>query len=122
MPDIKRLGTLIDRLRDLSDENQVPWVETADERAFQAALKGYTVTIAREYAGQDWGQSVYFYAIRIHDPAGKLLETATEKDFPEEYKFAGKKNAAEALQNLQEVARRRALRVDEALDDLLRSL
>ena len=122
MPDIKRLGTLIDRLRKLSDENQVPWVETADERAFQAALKGYTVTIAQDYAGQDWGQAVYVYAIRIHDTLGKLLETATERDFPAEYRFAQKKTAAEALQDLHDVARRKALKVDQALDDLLRSL
>jgi hypothetical protein len=122
MPDIKRLGTLIDRLRKLSDEDQVPWVETADERAFQASLKAYTVTIAQEYAGQDWGQTVYIYAIRIHDLLGKLLETATERDFPVNYKLSGDKNGAEALQDLYDVARRRALKVDEALDDLLRSL
>jgi hypothetical protein len=122
MPDIKRLKTLIDRLRKLSDEDQVPWSETSDERAFQAALKGYTVTVAQDYAGQDWGQAVYVYAIRIHDTLGKLLETATERDFQDQRSFVGNKTAAEALQDLYDLARRKALKVDQALDDLLRSL
>jgi hypothetical protein len=122
MPDIKRLGTLIDRLRQISGENKVPWTETSDERTFQAALNGYVVTVSLEDAGQDWGQTVYIYSIRIHDLLGKLLETATERDFPVNYKLSGDKNGAEALQDLYDVARRRALKVDEALDDLLRSL
>jgi hypothetical protein len=122
MPDIKRLGTLIDRLRKLSEENQVPWAETADERAFQAALKGYAVTIAHEDAGNYYGEPTYQYAIRFYDTSGKLLDTATESDFPDAYYFEDGKKARLALQDLYDIARRKALKVDQALDDLLRSL
>jgi hypothetical protein len=122
MPDIKRLGTLIDRLRKLSDDNQVPWAETADERTFQAALKGYAVTIVQEDAGDYYGEPTYQYAIRFYDTSGKLLDTATEGDFPDIYKFEQGKNSREALRDLYDSARRKALKVDQALDDLLRSL
>jgi hypothetical protein len=46
----------------------------------------------------------------------------TETDFPVDYKFEGGKKAWDALQDLYDIARRKALKVDQALDDLLRSL
>ena len=82
MPDIKRLGTLIDRLRKMSDEDRVPWTETSDEQAFQAAFKGYAVTIAQEVVGYNYGEPTYHYPIRFYDGTGKLLDTATASDFP----------------------------------------
>jgi hypothetical protein len=77
MPDIKRLGPLIDRLRKLSDENQVPWVETADERAFQAALKGCTVTIAEEDAGDYYGEAIYHFRTSPSFRGEKLQRSPT---------------------------------------------
>ncbi|MGA2878055.1 MAG: hypothetical protein ABSG13_03815 [Bryobacteraceae bacterium] len=122
MPDIKRLGTLIDRLRKMSDEDRVPWTETSDEQAFQATFKGYAVTIAQEVEGYNYGEPSYQYAIRFYDGLGKLLDTATASDFPPGYEFEGEKKAWNALKELYDIARRKALKVDQALDDLLRSL
>jgi hypothetical protein len=121
MPDIKRVGELIERLTRLSERSEVPWAETSDERAFQAALRGYTVTISHEYVGQEWGAEVYVYTIKVHDKLGKLLDAATEKDFPNDY-FPRERTAGTVFQELYELARRKALRVDEAFDDLLGSL
>lgn len=122
MPDIKRFTTLIDRLRKMSDEDKVPWAETSDEHVFQAAFKGYAVRISQEAAGYDYGEPVYRYIIGFYDTFGKLLDSATEADFPETYEFEGGKLARVALRDLYDVARRKALKVDQALDDLLRSL
>lgn len=122
MPDIKRLGSLINRLGELSGENKVPWTETSDERVFQAALKGYAVTVAQEDAGDNYGEPVYRYTIGFYDSFGKLLDAATEWDFPKGYEFKGNKTPQEALQDLYDIARRKALKVDQALDDLLKSL
>jgi len=122
MPDVERLRTLVDRLRELSGENRVPWTETADERAFQAALKGGVVSISQEEGGYSYGEPTYRYVIRFFDPAGKLLDSATAEDFPERYAFAGGKQPFEALSELHDMARRKALKVDQALDALLESL
>ena len=121
MPDIKRLLELIDRLTTMSAENKVPWTETSDEKTFQATLNLYTVTVACEYAGQNWGEDVYIHVIRIHDAVGKLLDSATERDFSGMHLRRGVL-AEEALRDLYDNARRKALKVDEALDDLLGSL
>ena len=122
MPDIKRLGTLVDRLRELSKENKVPWMETPEDGVFQASLKGGLVTIADEAAGYPYGEQIFRYAIRFFDTSGTLLDRATVSDFPENYKFAGGKSPFEALSELHDQARRKALKVEEALDELLKSL
>jgi hypothetical protein len=122
MPDVKRLATLIDRLRDLSERDQVPWTETSDERTFQAALNGYALSIAQEDAGDYYGEPITRFVIKFYDATGKLLDTASETDFIDYPQFAGQKGPREALQELHDMARRKALRVDQALDDLLKSL
>jgi hypothetical protein len=122
MPDTERLRTLINRITPMTLANKVPWTETSDERTFQTQLGNYNVTIAQEYAGQNYGEDVYVYAIRIHDTLGKVLDTAVERDFPHGFTFAEGRQATEALGYLHDLARRKALKVDEALDDLLNSL
>ncbi|HEX5227673.1 MAG TPA: hypothetical protein VFW44_08175 [Bryobacteraceae bacterium] len=113
---------MVDRLRALSAQEKVPWAETSDERTFQAALNGYAVSIAEEDAGDNYGEPITRFVIRFYDAAGKLLDTATEIDFGDRQMFDGRKHAREALHDLHDQARRKALRVDQALDDLLKSL
>jgi hypothetical protein len=122
MADIERLRTLIDRITPMTLADKVPWTETSDERTFQAQLGNYNVTVAHEFVGQEWGEDVYVYTIRIHDTLGKVLDTAVERDFPENFYFADGKRGREALRDLHDLARRKALKVDQALDDLLNSL
>lgn len=123
MPDVKRLSTLIRRLNELSDAGEIPWAETADERVFQAALKTYIVTIAQEWAGQNWGTDIYRYVIRLLDPVGRVLDSATAEDFQGNSPMEmDKSEAGETLQHLYDAARRKALKTDEALDDLLNFL
>jgi hypothetical protein len=121
MPDVERLQKLVDRLRELSAREKVPWTETADEGSFQATLHGGVVTIADEQGGEPYGEFVRRYVVRFYDPAGKLLDSATSTDFAGQT-FSGGKEALGALSDLYEMARRKALKVDEALDELLRSL
>ncbi len=122
MPDVKRLQKLIERLTKMSEGNNVPWTETSEEHAFQASLQQFTVTVELEHMGQNWGEDVYRYVVRIHDSVGKLLDEVTEGDFSDKSSFAGGIQAHDALKNLYDMARRRALRVDEQLDNLLASL
>ena len=122
MPDVERLRTLVNRLRELSREDKVPWSETSDERAFQAVLRGGVVSISQEQSGYEYGEPTCRYVIRFFDNSGKLLDTAAANDFPEHWAFAGGKEPAEALSELHDLARRKALKVDQALDALLESL
>ena len=122
MPDVKRLQKLIERLTMMSESNNVPWAETSEERTFQASLQQFTVTVELEHVGQNWGEDIYRYVVRIHDNVGKLLDEVTERDFPDNSSFAGGTKAHDALKNLYDLARRKALKVDEQLDNLLASL
>lgn len=100
----------------------MPWTETSGERTYQASLNGYVISIAEEQTVDNFDETVWRYVIRFYDTSGKLLDTATSNDFPTEYKFEGKKNAWDALRDLHDLARHKALKVGQALDELLRSL
>jgi len=122
MPDLRRLQALIERIGEMSRNDTVPWTETSVEAAFQASVNQYTVTIEKEYLGQNWGEDVYGHVFRIHDSEGKLLDEVRARDFPENTWFQGHERPEDVLRDLYDRARRKALRVDKQLDDLLASL
>lgn len=122
MPDLKRLQALIERIDAMSRNDTVPWTETSAEAAFQASVNQYTVTIEKEYLGRDWGEDVYGYVFRIQDSEGKLLDEVRPRDFPQSTPFGRHERADDALRDLYDRARRKALHVDKQLDDLLASL
>ena len=122
MPDLKRLQALLERIGAMSRNDSVPWTETSAETAFQASVNQYTVTIEKEHLGQDWGEDVYGYVFRIQDNEGKLLDEVRPRDFPEYTLFGGRELPKDALRDLYDRARRKALQVDKQLDDLLASL
>lgn len=119
MPDIKRLQPLIDGLLKMSEAGKISWTETSDEKMFQASVGTYVVTIKMELVGQNWGEDIYRYLLRIHDNAGKFLDEITEADIPDDARFTGGLGRDDALKHLYDSARRKALNVDKALDDFL---
>jgi hypothetical protein len=91
----------------LSREGKVNWQETAGEQTFLAAVAKYVVTIRES----NWNGSTE-YDLEVSDQSGKTLENASVSSGP---LFAD-------LSELHTLARRHALKVDEALTDLLSSL
>jgi hypothetical protein len=105
-----QIESLIDKLLELSREGKVNWQETANEQKFLAAVSKFVVTIGFEDE-TNWTNASY--GLEVSDQAGKALENVTL--------YRGDLRFAE-LQELHTLARRRALRVDEALSDLLSTL
>jgi hypothetical protein len=100
----------VDKLIELSQRNKVGWQETADEDTFLASVGKFVVTIAK--------QSRKSYSFTIADQAGKTLEESRE----EESGFLIDDVHYDRLVKLHELARRRALNVDQALSEMLYSL
>lgn len=105
----EQFAALIEKLLALSREDRVSWEETADEDTFLATESRFVVTI--EQRRGDW-DSLY-YRVRISDKSDKVLEDASVSSADPRY--------AETKE-LYELARRRALRVDAQLSELLLSL
>ena len=117
MSDLDKLAKLIDTLAKLTREDKVTWSETADDNTFQTSFPQYNVSVTKKYAGQNWGEDYYEYRITVRDQAGKVLEDAGHSDLS-----AVDHLAETAMKSLYDNARRSALKVDEALSDLLSSL
>lgn len=122
MPDVDRISKLVEQLGKLSAENKLQWSETSDSSSFQCSFAKYSVTAFEEWSHVDWGKDYYNYGITIRDADGKILESARQTDFPPGMEIAGGLTPFNALKGLYDIARRRALKVDQALDDLLGSL
>ena len=108
----QQIADIIKRLTTQSGKGKFEWEETADNSAFQTAISRFVVTVSY-VTPSDWNEP-NFYHLQILDREGKLVDSASatqseEKDW-------------KILENLHELARRRARHVDEALADLLSAL
>ena len=121
MADSNTLGKLITRLIKLTKDDKLEWAETAEDKTFLASFPQYNVSISKKYAGQNWGEDSYEYRITVRDTTGKILEDAGSSDLLH-LDFQDYASAEDAMKFLYEQARRKALKVDEALSELLSSL
>ena len=110
-----QIDILVEKLLALTQEGKVDWRDTADEDTFLAAFPKYVVTVRKsEDSFDSYGsKSEDSFDIRVADESGRTLEEATGGLNP---------RLRQNLRLLHEMARRRALHVDEALSDLLSSL
>ncbi len=104
-----KLVELVTRLHRQTVLGKVAWEPTVTDDEFQAEFPDYTIRISIP--------TLYSYRLEILNPDGRVVEAisswALEKSMDD---------AVETMSELYAVARRTAMRVDEALDDLLSKL
>ena len=103
----EKIDQLVAKLTDLTETGRLAWEETAEEGTFLASVGKFVVTLGEE--GPNWPR----YRFRILDAAGRMVDEAVRNLDDED---------RDRLQQLHELARRKALNVEEALSDLLSSL
>src|SRR4051812_3237157 len=103
-----RIQQIIKRLHRKTLQNEIPWEPTVDEGEFQAAFADYAVRVSARSRGMY--TTVTDYVIRVFNADGQLLEEASSEDFAAE-----RDNLPDTMKELYSGARRKALRVDEAL-------
>lgn len=99
-----------------TQRGEISWEETEEEEEFQTAFPGYSIRIGRE---RDQYKALPYYYLKIFNEQGKLLEVIREADILGEW---GEKEPTPAMLDLYEMARRIAMRVEEALDHILSEL
>jgi len=93
---------------------RIPWGPTAEESKFIAAIGGqFVLSISAEDSEDSYGQIVRRYSLILSDRNGVELTTVTNSDDG---------IAWQEIQELYETARRKALRVDEKIDNVLEVL
>lgn len=108
----EKIDQLVTKLMVLTEAGKVTWDATADEDTFLTTLGKFVVTLKKEE--RHFGAERYnAFRFKILDAGGKALEEAYE---------VTQTNDWERLRTLHDLARRKALHVEEALSDLLASL
>lgn len=101
---------LIKRLRELTKQDKLNWVETADEETYLVALSGSSVSVNR-FLNEITTQFTYFITIR--DTNGKKLTSIVA--LPDDPSWAD-------ANVLFYDAKDKALNADEAIDKILKQL
>ena len=102
------------KLHEKTKRGEMNWEETETETEFQTVFPTYSIRIGREEGGQYAIPPCY---LRIFNQDGKLIEEIAEGDLLGEWE-----NAQPTMRELYELARRVAMRVEEALDNILSEL
>lgn len=98
-------------------DNSIQWDKTVDDDTFQTSFDNYSVKLILWYDPPDTTE----YSISIVDTEGKEIARIGPEDIPNNVTFKGKSPYA-AFREMYEVARRTALGIEKALDDILQSL
>jgi hypothetical protein len=117
----ERMSDLIEELNRLTAADKLDWAETAEEKSFVASFPKYSVTISEVLASDRWGNEFPSYVLTVMDLNGKVLDSVRDLDYPTNYEVAEGLLQTE-MRKLHDRARRKAMKVDEALADLLGSL
>lgn len=105
----EKLRKLIDRLLVKTRAAELQWAETSSQEAFQISFPSYSVELERSEEGT---------YIRIYNSEGKILDWTSDSNILQD---SGWENRDEykKIRELHELARRQALSVDKALEELL---
>jgi hypothetical protein len=111
----KKITSLVRRVFQLTQEESLRWEETGREGVYQVVIAGYSVRIAEEPA-DDPAQPPR-YALRICNAKGVVLEEVSGKDLETRIP-----DSQAYMHDIYVRARRIALDVETALDQIIRQL
>jgi len=112
----EQIEKLVSKLTELTETDKVDWQETANENAFLAPVGEFVVTVSRG------GSEVYGgYSFQIMGRTGRTIDGALAPFVGPENNQAGSENWRR-MSHLHELARRSALKADQAVSALLSSL
>jgi len=113
MADQKELAFL-DEVVEKTRDGKIPWEVTANEAEFIAALGGkFTLSVSEESGTDGWGRDSITYRLVLKDSSERVLTRLSGDD---------QNVAADAMYDLYQTARRRALKVDLKIDQVLGEL
>jgi hypothetical protein len=101
---------ILERLINKTENGELEWKEGVYPETFQVAFSNYSLTVGQR-SGED---DTLDYVISIRDASGNVIDTFSDVDLGSGY--------FKTMGELYENARRQALGVDKALDEILNDL
>lgn len=108
-----KLTALVDRLIDRTEDGKVDWEPTETDGEFLAAFPSYAVRLHKRPNRQSPSQDDYI--VTIYDDFGAVVESVDDMQLREQ----GMDDPYGRLKVMYEKVRRKAMGVDEAIDQLL---
>jgi hypothetical protein len=112
----EQITKLVSKLTELSKEEKVAWQEAGTKNTYLAQIGKAFVTVALS-SSEPYG----WYSLQVADDTGRIVDSASAP-----YAGRGAMDSSlqnwEALRNLYELARRRALQSEKVVSDLLSTL
>jgi RecA-family ATPase len=108
-----KIGLIIKKLYDKTMRGEIQWEKTNEGDVFQKSFSSYSVRLSF----YDSTAGITYYRVSVFDANGELLEQVTDSQLGEEFE-----NAYDTLSMLYVTARRQAMGVEKALDDILQLL
>jgi hypothetical protein len=113
----EKIIVLLKTIQQRTDQGRIVWAETSKSGIYQASFPKNQVWIGMRQGDEQQG---VVYVFGIHNENGTLIEEITHEDVTPE--MGGGKEAFKFMKDLFEAARRRAMGVDQAIDDILSDL
>ncbi|QQS36834.1 MAG: hypothetical protein IPM56_02420 [Ignavibacteriales bacterium] len=110
-----KLITLVEKLSSRSIKGELDWEQTDKEGIFQLTLAKYTIRISAHTSEEDPTSLDIF--LTIYNEEGTLIERTVDYDLKNDIQ-----NSYQVFKEIYNNARRKAMGVDKALDDILTSL
>ena len=113
---MSKLVTLVRRLHERTTAGEIDWERTPHEGSYQCSFTSYVMQIRTRPSRHE--EDALDYVLLIMDDVGRLIESVDD----EEFTHMGMEDAYAILVETYNLARRRALGTDAAIEDLLREL
>ena len=111
-----KIHALVQKLIERTNQGKVNWEPTANAGTFQAAFPSYSVHIFK-HKNFDYDQTEDYF-ITLHDQEGEMIDEISDNQL----KDTGFENAYQRVAHLYNEARRKAMGVNQVIDDLLSQL
>ena len=113
-----KMWALVERLAVKTAEGRLVWESTSGKGVFQTSLPKYTVRISEEPNRHTEGMD---YVMSIHDSSGSNIERVSDVDLAPTAGAKGE-DAFSVMRGLYKEAKRAALGVDKAVDEIITAL
>ncbi|WP_420405370.1 hypothetical protein [Nisaea sp.] len=116
----EKLGEMVVRLKQRTEEGKVDWEETSTRGRFQTTLNDHSLVIAEQENEDD--PAVTDYCITIFNRDGDDIECFTDSDLAEVPEANADETYRAMMKGIHAIARRKALGAEEAVDAILEVL
>ena len=105
----QKIKQIVENLYEETKDNRIDWIKTETEGTFQVSFVDYSLRIWSRPKPSKFAEDDYF--LGIYDQSGALMVETRSLEF-----------SKETMKDLYELARRKAMGVEEALDRILDSI